>query len=741
MNPSMEPTTFGWSRRRWQAIGAFALIALTLVVYLPSMAGDFVWDDSLYFGDPGGDNTQARAIQSDDGLRAIWFSTTLPDYWPLSSTLFWLEWRLWGENPLGYRVVNLLLHAFTALTLWRALRRLGVPGAYLAASVFAVHPVAAASVAWISESKNTLSQLLFAVSLLTYLRFEDTPASEAGSRRCWYTVALASFLLALLAKTSVIMLPALLLILAWWRRQRIGWADMLPLLPFFALSLLLGVMTVVFQHLDGALVRPVGLLSRMAGVGWCLGFYLYKSLLPIHLAAIYPRWDVDPLWLPAWAPLLAGVAVIAIAWRFRHGWGRAVLVALAGFSAILLPVAGLLRMDIHQHSLVADHLQYAGLIIPAAFVVGVAAHLAGHWRTGLRVATGLIVLAVFSGLTWQRAQVFTSNTALWNDTLEKNAGAWGAHYGLGIASGLEGDSADAIRHYREALKSNPAHVATHVNLGHALQSQGRLAEATHQYRSALKIDPYNLRAHINLGSVLQAEGMSAAAVLHYREALTAMPDFSDAHYNLGVAFESQGDTAAAIHHYRTALRLNPDLAAAHHNLGSGLQSRGETVAALKHFRAALAIDADMPETHMKLGNVLQAQGRVDAAVQHFRVVLTTRPDYPQAHFNLGNALQMQGNIDAAVQAYRDALSLAPDFWEAHYNLALAFRAQANSTDAVHHVRAVLRIDPGNRGAQDVLDQLLGKAADRDETGLDRMGEGTAPSHQRNRSHPTTPQGD
>ena len=209
--------------RRREILLAAALVAITFLAYLPAMRGGFIWNDDTFL-------TRNPLIKTPDGLRRLWFTTDPPDYFPLTSTSLWLEWRLWGMNPARYHVVNVLLHALSAVLLWRVLKRLKAPGAWLAGLIFAVHPVNVESVAWITERKNTLAMVLYMASLLAYLKFDEDGALRA------YVVTLGLFLLALLAKTSVIMLPAVLLLCAWWRRGRIGRKDILRATPFAAVS-------------------------------------------------------------------------------------------------------------------------------------------------------------------------------------------------------------------------------------------------------------------------------------------------------------------------------------------------------------------------------------------------------------------------------------------------------------------------------------------------------------------------
>ncbi|HZL99467.1 MAG TPA: O-GlcNAc transferase, partial [Planctomycetota bacterium] len=192
--------------RRPPWLQGLALFLLTLAAYAPAARCGYVFDDDVFL-------TDNPLIHAADGLRGFWFSTAPSDYFPLTSTTLWLEWRLWGADPAGYHVVNVLLHAAGSVLLWRVLLRLRVPGAWIGAALFALHPVCVQSVAWITQRKNTLPLALSLLSLLAWLRSEDAPP---GRRRpAAYAASLLAFLLALLSKTSVVTLPLVLLAGAW----------------------------------------------------------------------------------------------------------------------------------------------------------------------------------------------------------------------------------------------------------------------------------------------------------------------------------------------------------------------------------------------------------------------------------------------------------------------------------------------------------------------------------------------
>ena len=549
---------------RWVTPAKAALIVLLAVgAYWPSIGGGYLWDDTAFI-DRSPTRPTARLIQADDGLYRMWFTTEAVDYWPLANSAFWAQWRLWGMNPTGYRVTNIALHALGAVLLWLVLRRLRVPGAWLGALLFAVHPVGVASVAWISELKNCLSLPLCMAAALAWLRFEDS-----GHRR-WYALSLVAFLLALTAKTSVVMLPVVLLGMAWWRRGRVGWRDVLRSAPFFAMSLAMGLVTIWFQH-KGAIgediVQAEGILSRVAAAGWVVWFYLGKAFLPVRLSMVYLRWHVDPATLTAWLPLVALAAVTAVGWRWRRGWARPAVATLGYFVVMLVPVLGLVAMIFHQYSLVADHFQYLALPAATALVAAVVTRWGG---VGPRraVATGVAVVLVLAclGLTWQRATVFRTREGLWRDTIAKNPKATAAHTNLGNVLRRSGRFKEAMAHYEESLRLMSGQPGLHNNLGLALLGQGRIREAIAQYEKALRLEPGNAGIHNNLGLALQGLGRFREAAESYKAALQINPGHVVARVGLGDALHSLGRFEEAAVQYRAALRSSPNDLKALNNL-------------------------------------------------------------------------------------------------------------------------------------------------------------------------------
>ena len=621
-------------RRAWLA--GLALVGLTLLVYAPATRSGFLWDDESFL-------TENPLIRAPDGLRRLWASTEPPDYFPLTSTMLWIEWRLWGESPAGYHVVNVVLHALSCVLLWRVLLRLRVPGAWLAGLVFAVHPVCVESVAWITERKNTLPLVLYLLSLLLFLRAED---EAAGSRRGrLFAASLLVFLLALLAKTSVVILPAVLLLCAWWRRGRVTGADLQRAAPFFAVAAVLGAVTAWYQShraIGSLVVRDDGLASRLAIAGRAVWFYLGKALWPVDLSFVYPRWSTGAVSGAAWLPLLGLVALFALLWAARRGWGRPWLFALTYFVLGLLPVLGFLDIYFMRYSLVADHWQYVSLLGIAALAgAGVALVQA---RAG-PAAGGLVAAALIATLgvaTWRQQAPYRDVQSLWIDTVAKNPDAWLAHNNLGGMLFASGRPAEAAAHFEAALRSQPEDVGIRSNFGESLLALRRFDEAEALFEEVLRRQPDRAAAHDSLGLALQGLGRVDEAIAAHETALALQPGNAVTHNHLGNALYALGRLEDAAAQYSEATRLDPRYAEAHNNLGNALFGMRDFQGAAKEYSAALAIRPQYAEAASNLGSAYKELGRLDEAIAQYEAALALKPELTGVLDNLIPVLRQAG---------------------------------------------------------------------------------------------------
>jgi tetratricopeptide (TPR) repeat protein len=533
------------------APGAVLIFLLAFAAYWPVLRGQFIWDDPLLV-------EKNPLVTHTLNLRTVWFQTDFP----LSVVAFWLQWLCWGNNAAGYHTVNILLHALNSVLVWRVLTRLNVRGAWLAGAIFAVHPVCAASVAWISEFKNTLSLPFFLLSISLYLR-GDSQNAQHGTRStqyAWYALSLLAFVLALLAKTSTVMLPVVLLGCAWWLRGRITKRDWLRAAPFFSLALAFGLMSIWFQtHQTFTIgkVQTENFWGRLAGAGMAVWFYLGKALLPLNLNLIYPRWNVNAGAPLSYLPVLLLCAAFILCWNFRRSWGRSVLFALGFFVVNLFPVLGFFDMYFLAISRVSDHFQYLpliGLVGLTASAIYLGVRRIKVNGAGLLINATLIIALTF--LTVQRARVMAKEETLWKDTLAKNPAAWSAHNNLACILAEQNKIDEAIPHFEASLRLRPNNAQAHGNLGKALTQQHKLPQAEAELRKAIALKPQEPEFHRSLGYALGGQGKTEEALGQLRQAADLEHGIAG-RLELANMLHQMGRDREAVVEYRRALDRQP----------------------------------------------------------------------------------------------------------------------------------------------------------------------------------------
>jgi len=561
----------------------FLIIVATLVAYIPAWHGGRLWDDDAH--------VTSAALQSTEGLWRIWFEVgATQQYYPVLHSTFWLLHRVFGDQTLGYHLLNIVLHGVCAGLFVTVLHRLRVPGALLAGVIFALHPVHVESVAWITELKNTLSGVWYLLAALAYLRFD--------TERRWalYAVSFVLFVLALLTKTVTATLPAALLVVFWWQRGQVRWReDAVPLLPFFTLSVMAGIGTAWVERAYIGASGPAfdfTWIERALIAGRATVFYATTLLWPSNLTFVYPRWEVSQaVWWQYLYPL-AVLGVLAWCWSLR-GKTRAPLTVALLFVGTLFPALGFVNVYPFVFSFVADHFQYLASLSVIAGVAAVCTSASAKWRQSRSAVAPIVVMAVaigLGGLTWRQSQQYVSAEVLYAATIERNPNAWMAHLNLGWLRLQRGEIEAAIRDTETALRLSPNLPQGQNNLGSALRTLGRFDEAERAYREALRLRPNDIDTRYNLGLVLIDLGRPEEAVAHIEAYLAKSPGDADAHAQLGDARQSLGQLPDAVIAYRASIRLNPSNARVHANLGSALGRQGRLQEAIAEFTEALRID-------------------------------------------------------------------------------------------------------------------------------------------------------
>ena len=674
----------------------YMIVGVTLVAYIPAIQAGFIWDDDHLIW-------RSETMASENGLHTIWFTDEMPDYYPVTWSTLWLEYRVYKDQAMGYHVGNVTQQIIAALLLWLVLVKLKIPGAWLAAMIFAVHPVNIASVAWISERKNTLSIIFYLLSIYLYLKHDDKDRPAWSS---WpYYGAIVSFILGLLCKTSIVVLPVVLIGCILWRRRKIPLLDlalfvMLPMalllggglsflkdrvadkrwindlsllvgvagglmflgclwwrrrkpgirivfesLPFFLLSTIASIASVWFQYnraIKGAVVRTEGMLSRVATAGSAVWFYIYKALIPLDLSMVYTRWEVTPSFDEPVSLLwyVPGLALIALAVLMWRQRSR-LWVRPVAFAGVYFVLCLLPVLGFFD------------------IYFMIYSFVADHWQH-------LAIIGII--------------------TLVTGGGAWAIHNRPAVARvvGVGVWLAAVAAILLVICQRWQAPLGT---VGIALLCGPVLLAAV----AAAVVFSEKLRQPKNFGAVTATLVVLALGVLTldktpvYEDEGALWPDVLKRNptcwigeYNLGTHISSvRGDSEGGLVHLKRAVELRPQYPPALNNYALALHQLGRSEESLPFFDMAVKAKPYYAEAHFNYGLALEKLDLSDKAMEHFGAALQYKPGYPEVLYSIGVALQKKGKMERAAQFFDWALRGKPDLTPGYLHLGIALLAVAD----------------------------------------------------------------
>lgn len=605
------------------ALPSCLLVVLTVAAHVPGIRGQFISDDHLYI-------TKNQLMRDGDGLRRIWTELgATSQYYPLTFSSFWAEHRLWGSDPAGYHAVNISLHALNTFLLYAVLQFLGLPGAWLMAAVFSLHPVNVASVAWVSERKNVLSTAFYLASLLCYMRFLGLGLMKGKASSAVFCAAgLLLFACALLSKTVTCTLPPAILILIWWRRRRIDARTWFALAPMFAAATVLGAITIYAERsFSGAATGELALsaLERLLVAGRSFWHYVGIVLWPARLSMVQPKWQIDPAnWQDYLFPVLA-VAALAGAWLARQRIDRGALAAVLLFTVTLLPVMGIVSFSYMQHSFVADHFVYLPCIPMIALAVSAGANLLGRLPRSssiVRLAAGGVLVAGLAMATWRRSVVYASGELLWDDTIAKNPGSFMAYNGRGACRRAKGQFQEAITDLNRAIELKPNHAPAYHNRANAHYAIGDLSQAMADYSKVIALTHGTcgaryVAAYAARGAICIDIGDHDQAVADFSTAIKMAPHVAKYFLGRGTAQSMKGEHHLAMADYDQAILLKPNYSKAYVNRGESNAIMGNYDRAIADLSKAIELDPDFTAAYYQRAKVFEAMGRKEQAARDF----------------------------------------------------------------------------------------------------------------------------
>ena len=669
---------------------------ITFIVYLSTLQNEFItWDDESYI-------VANRNIRSFDMTFFKWAFTDFYSFnWhPFTWISHALDYAVWGLNPSGHHLTNNILHAvntflvvFLIIKLLETARERAVQAGLskfltertilIAAGVtgllFVLHPLHVESVAWVSERKDLLCGLFFLLSIIPYLRYEQSVVGQTAPRNSliifsnkFYLLTLAFFILALLSKPMAVTLPVVLLILDWYPLKRVpslkAFRCMLTeKLPFIALSLASSIVT-VFAERKAMYAVDVSLATRLLVAVKSLIYYLWKMIWPLNLVPLYPypnSYEVSLLSFE-YLSVLALVIVITIACIVIAKKQKVWLTAWGYYVVTLIPVIGIVHVGSQS---MADRYTYLPSLGPfLIFGLGTAwiynkVYAGAKTRLTIQflgVIMAIIILAVVSFLTIKQIGIWRDSFVFWNYVIEKQPSKSTIPYiNLGAAYIKKGLLDQAIEQDLIAVKLNPDSPEYQRILGETYAMKGSLDQAIQRYQIAIRLAPKDSLAHHDLGAAYEKKGAFDEAIEQYQIVVQLDPDYSPARNNLGAAYQKKGLTDKAIEQYRIAANLNPNYGLAHNNLGAAYDSKGLFDQAVEQYLMAVKLDPNYALPHNNLGAVYMKKGLLDQAIEQYQIAVRLAPNYIQAHNNLGEAYLKKGLREQAVEHFRIAVNLEP----------------------------------------------------------------------------------
>jgi tetratricopeptide (TPR) repeat protein len=641
-----------------------------------------------------------------------WAITSMDEsnWHPVTWLSLQLDGSLYGARAWGYHLTNLLLHAASAILLFRVLLAMtgAVWCAWLVAALFAVHPVHVESVVWIAERKDVLSAFFWMLTLLAYWRYTQALGrGRLGSALTVYALlVLPLFGMGLLAKPMLVTLPLVLLLLDYWPLGRLGdgqsvraaqgvpWRLLLEKLPLFSLAVASAVITLMAQDRGGAVISVERLTIgvRLANAAVSYVRYVGKAFWPQRLAAFYPYPAPSVLgWSAVGAAGLLALATVIVLRRRRHqpylavGW--------LWYMGTLVPVIGLVQVG---HQALADRYTYIpliGLFIMLAWVLGDGVAQQPGWRLPVAAMSGAMLAACLAG-SWVQAGYWKGGETLWRHALEVLQESDTAHNGLGVALLERGQTEEAIAHFREAVRLNPRMAEARNNLGGTLARTGQIEEGIAHLEQAVLINSHYVKARVNLGNAFLKSGQVDEAVRQFLIARETQPELAAVYLYLGEALTRQGRLREGEQQLRELLRKQPSNANGYHNLALNLKMQGNVTDAVQYYKEALRLDPGHAEAHVNLGAILAVHGKLAEAEDHFREAVRIAPSDDDGWYNLGLALDMAGKVEEAAAKFQRAINLRPRNAAYHYNLAFALAEQGKVDEAAAEYRAGEQINPG-----------------------------------------------
>ncbi|HUI66846.1 MAG TPA: tetratricopeptide repeat protein [Nitrospirota bacterium] len=633
-----------------------AIVSLvTFVVYLPSLHHEFVeWDDAQYVVE----NLHIRSINI-TFIKWAFANFHASNWHPLTWISHAIDYAIWGLNPLGHHLTNVILHAINTYlvvlliigllnvlketTIKKGLeeflheRTILITGG-VTGLLFGLHPLHVESVVWVAERKDLLCALFVLLSIILYTKYVNRinkePAQEKSSLRFFnkqYFIAFVFFILALLSKPMAVTLPFVMLILDWYPFKRIRslktfQAAFIEKIPFIALSLISSVLTVLAQRAGGALVsmESAPLSTRVIVGAGSLIAYLWKMIWPLNLIPFYPYpTDVSLLSLEYLVKIVfvIGITILCIVTAKKQ---RLWLSVWIYYVVTLIPVIGIVQVG---RQAMADRYTYLPSLGPFLIMgLGVAwasrkMNTLPRWGQIIKLLGAAIFIFAFvsmSYLTFRQISIWNNSIRLWSYVIGKHPERVHlVYYFRGLAF-LNTDQADkAIEDFDMAIALDPYFGDAFLNRGNAFEKIGKLDKAIEDFDKAIALSP-SYEAYFNRGITFEKMGLIDKAIADYDKAIAFNPYHYEAYFAVGKLYGKAGLFDKAIEYFNKYIAINPKNAESYNNRGLSYVYIGQDDRALEDFNKAIALDQNIAVTYRNRGNLYLRLGNKELALSDFQ---------------------------------------------------------------------------------------------------------------------------
>ncbi len=574
-----------------------AILILTTFVYLPSLNNDFTnWDDQKYVLE----NTLLEDV-SFDGIMNIVSTPIGANHHPLTMLSLALNYQISEFDPFSYHLVNLILHLINTLLVFVFIYHLSqkkIEVAVIVSVFFGIHPMHVESVAWIAERKDVLYTCFFLLSLISYLKFLDF------GKRVYYWGALAFFILSILSKPAAVVLPVVLVLIDYFRGKNIvEWKGLINKVPFFLISILMGIVTLNIQREFGAISEEItySIWEKIMFASNNVFVYVLKSGFPIGLSPIYPfpsisnglsiNYQIAPFGLVT----LMGL----ITYYFRKN--RVIMFGLLFF---LVNIALVLQVISVGNSIISErytYVPYIGLF----FILGEGYYYLrrseNSWSRLLNIFVNVILVAVtlvFSISGYRQVKVWENSETLWTKAISVFPESYTAWYNRGLFYDEKGKTDKAIYDYSNAINNKPGYVIALVNRGRIYQKSQEFDKALLDFNSAINSDSLMIKAYIGRGNTYLDLQNLDMAIDDYSQVIEMDSNNYFGFQGRGNAYSLKAEYRTAIEDFQRVIVINPQHMDAHYNIGICYAKLDEKKIALEYILKAQDLGKPIPSELM-----------------------------------------------------------------------------------------------------------------------------------------------